>query len=77
MARAGGGLERFARTAGARPWRLRHGGGDGDGRRKKTNVVNCDPLAVYLYGVPPGPPVAAPSSIQSSLKWLHTDNFVR
>jgi hypothetical protein len=43
MARAGDRLEKRARKAGARLRRLLYGGGDSDGRRKKTSVVNPDP----------------------------------
>jgi hypothetical protein len=39
MDRAGDGLEKCARRAGARLYWLRCGGGDDDGRGKKTNVV--------------------------------------
>jgi hypothetical protein len=43
MARVGGGLERIAQRVDARFWRLRRGGGDGDGMRKMKSVVNRDP----------------------------------
>jgi hypothetical protein len=36
-------LEERAKKASARLRRLRRGGGDSDGRRKKTSVVNPDP----------------------------------
>jgi hypothetical protein len=43
MARAGDGLEERARKAGARLRWLRRGGGESDGRMKKTSEVNRDP----------------------------------
>jgi hypothetical protein len=39
---------------GVRPWWLRLSGGDDDGRRKITSVVNCDPWR-SIYKGPTGP----------------------
>jgi hypothetical protein len=39
------------------------GGGDTDGRRKKTCVVNLDPSRYIYRGGPPDPPVESPSTV--------------
>jgi hypothetical protein len=51
MAGAGDGLEGHARNMSSRLRQLRHGGGDSDGRRKKTSVVNHDPRYSIYRGV--------------------------
>jgi hypothetical protein len=76
MARTRGRLENRARRANARPWWLGRGGCGGDGnRRKKRSVRPTVALGSLFIRVPLGPPIAAPSTVRSSLQRLCADNL--
>jgi hypothetical protein len=76
MARADSGLEKLEQRADARPWWLSFSGCDGDGNvRKKSSVRSIAALGVLFIRVPPDPPVAAPSTVRSSLRRLCVDNL--